>query len=379
MNIGIFCDSFYPESKAVAVRLYHMATGLSRQQHHVTVHTCTRGEQVPGIRIVRNWLRAPSNESSNLVRLFSEFLLGFENFIRILFSRYDLVIISSPPFIASVMGVWAARLRKLPYVIDVRDEYPKVFFIAGLLREHSIPGRVLSYLERSSYAHARMIVSVTERICNRIQTEHPNKHVYLLRNGFDEALFKPSDGQYEVFTTVFHGNIGKFQRPDLIIDLARHCKENQIAIRFLVIGWGQNDRELQGSLPDNMEFLGQQAYTVIPSIISKAHVGLSFRTDDEISLNSFPVKVYEYIGVGIPVLVTPISEAGSFIENQQLGFQFTGHRVSELADILRKLAFEKTYYQSLRSNVVQTRARFSRTTLSDEFAKVVGALLNNKV
>src|SRR5690606_39852460 len=66
--------------------------------------------------------RSPSNESSNLVRLIAELMLGMEMFIRILFCRYDAIVITSPPFFAALFGTLASRLGGIPYVFDVRDE-----------------------------------------------------------------------------------------------------------------------------------------------------------------------------------------------------------------------------------------------------------------
>ncbi len=370
MRIGIFCDTFYPENKAIAIRLFHFAEELAKVSG-VTVHTSTRATAHKSLpyRVVQNVLPAPSNESSNLVRLIAELLLGMEMFFRILFCRYDAIVITSPPFFAAVMGTLASRMGGIPYVFDVRDEYPEVFFTAGVVKEKSFFGKLLLRAERMVYRHALLVLTVTEGICQRIDVKSGKQgRATLVRNGFDRDLFVPGSQKGNQFTVVFHGNLGKFQDPELIIKVARCVHERDQNIRFKVIGFGNNDESIRVSNQPNVEFIGQVPYHEIPKIIASAHLGISFRSDDIISYNSFPVKLYEYIGIGIPVIVTPVSEAGHFFETFGIGFQYGNTQVEEIASRIVELAQDNVKYEGISKRIADIRERFSRQGISREFA-----------
>lgn len=370
MKIGIFCDSFYPENKAIAIRLYHFAEELAKVSD-VTVHTSTRATVHKSLpyRVKYNVLPAPSNESSNLVRLIAELMLGMEMFTRILFCRYDAIVITSPPFFAALFGTLAARMGGVPYVFDVRDEYPEVFFTAGVVKEKSLFGKILLRAERMVYQHALMVLTVTEGICQRIDAKSGRQgRATLVRNGFDRELFVPAAQKESQFTVVFHGNLGKFQDPELIIHVARRVYERDQNICFKVIGFGNNDEAIRANQQPNVEFVGQVPYHDIPKVIASAHLGISFRSDDIISYNSFPVKLYEYIGIGIPVIVTPVSEAGHFFETFGIGFQFGNAQVEEISSQIVELAQDNVKYEGISNRIADIRERFSRQGISREFA-----------
>ena len=95
-------------------------------------------------------------------------------------------------------------------------------------------------------------------------------------------------------------------------------EEQHPDMEFKVIGYGSGEKFLKNP-PGNLEYLGAMKYEDIAKYIAKCHMGISLRTDDEISREAFPVKVFEYMGVGIPMVVTPQGEASSLIENEGIG------------------------------------------------------------
>ncbi|MEO8348785.1 MAG: glycosyltransferase, partial [Acidobacteriota bacterium] len=79
---------------------------------------------------------------------------------------------------------------------------------------------------------------------------------------------------------------------------------------FFVVGEaldGSFDR-FEAAHPSNLHLLGQRPYGTIPSILSAFDVGLiPFRLDPA-GANASPIKLYEYLAAGLPVLATPIPE-----------------------------------------------------------------------
>ena len=377
-RIGIFCDSYRPENKAVAVRIYHFAQAFASAGYDVTVTTTTKEKASSPfpVRIQTNWTTAPSNLQSNVVRLLSELVMGVELFLRILFKRYDVVLLSSPPFLASSLGALASKIKGIPFIFDVRDEYPEVYFAANVLLPSSLAGKILLNIESRIYRSSLLVISVTEGICRRITEKCPEATVRLVRNGYDDTKFFPAQKHYETFTVVFHGNMGKFQDPDLILRLAAKAQEERRNIEFLIIGWGNNDRSLSEQQLTNVRYLGMVHYEAICETISRAHLGISFRTNDLISKNAFPVKLYEYIGVVIPAIITPRSEAGEFFEMNDIGYQFNPDEWRDIYNKIVHLTEHPDEISRLRKNILEKREAFSRSTISDNLVRTVTALLN---
>src|SRR5690606_3584242 len=109
---------------AMAIRMRHLAEALVAQGFETTVYTSTklRSDDI-NIKRVVNRISPPSNMDNLIIRLFKEILYGIETFLRLLFSNKDVYIVTSPPFIASIISCIALMLRGKPFVFDVRDEY----------------------------------------------------------------------------------------------------------------------------------------------------------------------------------------------------------------------------------------------------------------
>ena len=309
-NIFYFTPSLINESNAAAVRNYWL--------HKVLNDHCQK------IKLISNKdfiFKLPNNNQSTFTRLLKETFSGINLFFKVLFNKSDIYFFSSPPYITIMIGIIACWLKNKKYILDIRDVYPEVLFDLGVVQPNSIIGKILSSLTSKAYNKAYKIITVTEGFKLVIEKYTDNK-VELIYNGYDPELFKPSHEKFEKFTVVFHGNLGKFQRIDLLVEVAKVMEQTHPEIQFKIIGSGPGEKYLHNP-PGNLEYLGKMPYQDIGKFIAKCHLGISLRTDDEISKEAFPVKVFEFIGVGIPVIVSPPGEASKFVEKNNLGFTTT--------------------------------------------------------
>ncbi|MCX7978771.1 MAG: glycosyltransferase [Bdellovibrionaceae bacterium] len=292
-----------------------------------------QGDMVDVLEVQDLWVPAPHNQQPPIVRLIFEFLGGVELFLRVFFApRGRRFIFSLPPFFTVLLGATAAVLSLRKFSLDIRDLYPQVLSALGLLKEN---GRVFGFLQswiNWLYRRASTVVAATEGLRKEILASEPNVCVQLIMNGFDAGLFYPVPlGEKNLrFTAVFHGNLGRFQRVDLVVELARLCPE----IDFLVIGDGPAAKYLRDA-PTNLRYLGPMSIEELAPHVRRCHVGLSFRTEDRISTDAFPVKVFEYLGAGLPIIVTPPSEAGEFVEREKVGVALRND-VAAIAEVLRR-------------------------------------------
>ena len=56
----------------------------------------------------------------------------------------------------------------------------------------------------------------------------------------------------------------------------------------------------------NIHLLGRRAYTQLPDVLRGADAGLIPYARNELTASIFPMKVYEYLAAGLPVLATPL-------------------------------------------------------------------------
>jgi colanic acid biosynthesis glycosyl transferase WcaI len=335
VSILYYTPFYLPQSNAAAVRAYWNVQALKSAGHEVQIISSVDSQE-----IFKLSFNPADNKQSFLKRLVFEFLAGAELFFRIIFSKCDLYVLSSPPFITVSMAHLACRIKNRPYVLDIRDIYPDVYFAQKLIRENSVIGSLVKNFTRSMYEHSAGVLSVTPGLIQKIQNLAPKTaEVLLLINGYDEELFKISDQKYEKFTVMFHGNMGKVQNLETILKVAENLK-NHTDIEFVFIGDGPQAELIKNSSLDNLKFLGSQNYELIPDLISKAHVGFSARRDDDIGSDALPVKAFEYLGVGIPVILTPSSGILSKLVSEGV-YEFSNTQIEAISQKILEIKVKK--------------------------------------
>jgi glycosyltransferase involved in cell wall biosynthesis len=367
MKITFVSSEFYPISKAAAIRIKPIVDEFINQSHDVTIITSNHSKEVLNYKIKSSFFSGPSNKSKVFKRLIEELLFSIDVSFRLLFTESDLIFITTPPFFLSILCSLIARIKKTKYIIDVRDDYPRAYKDAGILKSTSFLYKILLRAEKSIYNHSVLITCATSNLKPLIESKKDSDiEVYVLKNGFLKETFKPNQTKYEQFTLVFHGNISTQQNPLLLIDIAKELDKH--GIQVIIIGQGSNDRLFkEKNLTGNINYMGQVDYNKIPGIISRCHMGISVRKDGELSKDSFPVKIYEYIGVEIPCIITPLSEAGDFAVKKNIGFQFRNDEKEKIIEYILMLKNNEAKYKQFVKNISFIRDDFSREKIVQKF------------
>lgn len=366
-SIGYISANFFPEDKAASVRAGFFVDKLIEEKHNVVIFTSVKNDDYD---IIKNRSSLPTNKDRNIVRLVRELLYGVELFFRIIsYKRMDIYIISSPPFFITFFAFLAVKIKNSKNIIlDVRDIYPEVFFENKLIKRESFLASILIKIEYYLYNNSKSIISVTEGIKSLIVSEnHIYDKVVVVKNGFDKNIFKVRSEKFENFTMVFHGTLGRFQNIEILMDVIKYFNKFDSKVKFLVLGEGNKDFMLKSNNLSNLEYIENMPYKEISKIIAKCHLGLSFRTDDNISKISLPVKIFEYIGVGIPMVVTPVSEAGEMVQKSNIGLQCDNH----VEDIINNIKSIRTNYTTYLKALKANRNQFSRQYEVEKFYGVV--------
>lgn len=304
-------------------------------------------------------------------RLVGEVFMGLRACWQLLRLRpkSDLLVISIPSYFMGLMIATYARLRRIKYVVDLRDIYPEIYADAGLLSRDSIAYRAALRLSKRMYSSAELIVTATIGLKNCVEALVEEKEVEVCYNGFPDFMRSIRIEKVERFTVCFHGVLGFFQDVEGLVDIARKLEGRDVDM--LVIGYGRKEHLVRDGVPANLRFLGKLPLEETLNAVASAHVGICMRTDDRISKDAFPVKIFECLGAGIPVLVSPFCEGGDFVEERKCGKQFAvADRDGIVAEILR-LSSDATYYASRVHSARHTAANLSRGTLGNQYADLV--------
>jgi glycosyltransferase involved in cell wall biosynthesis len=385
MKIGFISSEIFPKINAGSVRMNSFIDSWSKKDEiklyvftEKKPKTSNYNDYGNNINIIRSFCKRASNKNNIVVRLLSEILLAFCIFINLLTRKMDIYFVSSPSFLLLISTLIASKVKKTSYIVDIRDIYPQVIFDNNIFNEDSFIGKLLVNIESIIYNNASKIVTVTKGLKNHIENKTTTP-VYLIRNGLDRNMFYPKTikSKTDNFIILFHGTLGRSQNLDLIINYAKYLNENNIDdIKIWVIGDGPKKDKIirvinKFQLEDILIYYGFQDLKKIPNFINSADIGFSPRKNGLINKTAFPVKVYEYMGCGKPTIVTPISEVGNYLENNNIGFQFSNSELIKMHETILKLKNDKILYKKYCQNAINVSRKFERGKLANELYEIL--------
>jgi len=334
---------FPPEVNAPANRTHEHCRRWIQDGHEVTVITGVpnhpRGvifdgyhnrwlqeEQLDGIRVIRTWMYLTPN--SGFLRRVINYLFFALTATLASFraERPDVVVATSPQFFVGVAGSIIAKLKRRPFVLEIRDLWPKSIVELGQLGEGWILN-ALEGLERWLYRSAAGVVVNTRTFLDHITARGVDPtDIELIYNGIDPDLFKPRppnrpllakhglDGHFNV---AYVGTLGLAHGLGLLVDVAERMRDRP-DLRFVLIGDGADREKLEADIArrglENMKLLGLQPRASMPEWIASIDLLLVTLRDLPVFETVIPSKIFEFLAEERPVILAARGEIRRMME-----------------------------------------------------------------
>lgn len=350
-----------PESNAGTERARALVKELA-VHCEVKVISTKRARATNGELITNLPIENFQNTKGLIKRTCSELIFSFLVLLKLIFApQNSILIITSPPFFLLLIYILLPLKRGQLRVLDVRDIYPDVFVEAKLVRRGSLLFKVLAAIEVKAYKKSDLIFTVCYSLAEKITQRAQCTNVHLVLNGYGKSFDLNSMRKEEVtvdrpFTVTCHGNFGRFQDVEFLNRLVKETAH--LPLRYLFVGFGARfDQVQQGP---NVEIRSAVPNQNVPAILAETDLGLSVRTSDPVGRNAIPVKVLEYLGMGIPSLVFPVMPDLDVLAQTGAIKQFESHQLEEVIEFLTKLSRKGQGFKSMKHAVQQVRYGYSR-------------------
>ena len=368
MKILFFADNFPPEKNAQASRVYERARYWIRWGHSVTVITCApnfpEGKLYPGYRNV--WYRTEITDGIRVIRVKTYIaanrgtvrrMADYLSFLPAAFlagikEKTDIVAATIPQMFAGLAGCMTAWFLRRPFLLEVSDLWPESILAVGAMRRPNIITRSLERMARFLYQRADRIVVLTESFQKKITASGvPRRNIDVVLNGVDLDLYSPRArdedlaGEYGIsedhFVVGYIGTLGMAHGLEKLLEAA--AKLSGTRVQFLLVGPGA-DRERLVQLAaaqglQNVLFVPPQPKERMPRYWSLCDVALVHLKDTELFETVIPSKIFEAMGMGLPiVLAAPRGEASRIVLGEKVGWHVPAGDANALAALLTLLA-----------------------------------------
>lgn len=359
LHILLIHQAFVALDEAGGTRHYEFARYLANKGHRVTVITSPvsyltgkvdkeKRKQVDKLTILR------AATFSGLHRSFFQRLLNFFSFtissffVGLNVKYVDMVWGTSPPLFQAFTAWALARVKRVPFVFEVRDLWPIYAVEAGVLRNRALIA-ASEWLERFLYKHADRLVLNSPGFEEHVR-ERNGREIRIVPNGADATMFDPDAdgaafrkqfGLQDKYIVLYAGAHGLSNDLGIVLNAAGELRSEEM-IAIVLIGDGKDRPMLQEQAAkmklSNVHFLPPMPKAEMVDALAAADACLAILRPLEGFKQVYPNKVFDYMAASKPVILAIDGVIRKVIEDAGGGVFVQPGDAIALAKTIRKMA-----------------------------------------
>ena len=401
LRILFLSHYFPPEVNVPASRTFEHCREWARAGAEVTVVTCAPNHPsgkiypghdnrlwqeatIEGIRVIRLWTYLAPNERvvRRTLNYVSYLLAGC--IAAPFLPATDVVVSTSPQLFCGLAGYVVSRVKRVPWVLEIRDLWPEAIRAVGAIRNRLVL-RALETIEAWAYRKADRLITVTDAFRRHLETRSARPgRVAIITNGVNLDLFSGPrrDPKLERelglrgrFVVGYFGTLGMAHRLETALEAARLLRAEP-GIAFLIVGDGaerarlERLREAYGLA--NVVMIGQQPQERMPEFLGLCDVALAHARKGSLFTRTIPAKMFEAMAMERPLILGFEGESRKIAEAAGCGLAIEPENPAALADAVRRLATDPALAREMgrrgRQLVVE---RYDRSRLASEFLTIL--------
>jgi glycosyltransferase involved in cell wall biosynthesis len=404
MRILLITQYFYPEPGAATNRLLSFARGLAKNGHDVTVlcefpsypsgilprqyrFKLFKTEKFENFQIVRSFV-LPTTRFGIISRLLNYASYLISSFLVGLFlKRPHVMIASSPPPTVGLSAAALSFLKMVPLIGDIRDLWPEYAIAIGELKSKIgiISGRLT---EKAFYWRCFAFITISEGLKEYLEKKTRGKKIFIVMNG-SSIPDMPSHAEKRAdcfsrnrINVCYAGVVGLLQPIQDIVDAAQMTMKDP-SIVYTIIGDGVKRESLENQVLSrnlsNITFTGALPLNETLDILLRSDVAVVPLLNIEHFKSALPSKFFDYMALGLPIILGVDGEARSILEKYSTGTYYKPGCPQDLIARIRWLQAHPDQARAMGQAGKELVSRsYSRSDLAEKMEKIVSDLMRSE-
>ena len=340
MKILYISTEDVPGTVGGSIRTLEITRALKKRGHDVTIFTNRtrnqkRSETIDGIKVIRSKIRFGKTLPLFGIKRLDIFRKDFD----VVIERYS---------IFGGIGTIYSKFHGKPLVLEVNAPH-----LEEAIATDAIKGRILVLAARKwkdiQFRTAAKIITTSMALARGYE----QKAVEMLLGGVNAEVFnaglrktkkvrmiKKMYGLENNFTIAFHGAFTKWHGVIDFIKAVKIVERKDKNIKFLLIGSGELEKAAKSIAGSNCIFVGKKDYNEMPYYLAACNAGAAPygplpRHLKAIGFYWNPMKIFEYVALGLPVVTADYKELRAIVGKNGLYYSPGDH--SALARALIKI------------------------------------------
>jgi glycosyltransferase involved in cell wall biosynthesis len=372
----------------------HRVTVLAGMSHYNTGKKAGRykGRYVfdekdfePGIRVIRSHVSESYNVNF-LGRLWGYVSFVFSSLFTGLFyarDKYDVIIVTSPPLFVGITAYILSKVKRRPFVFEVRDLWPESAIDTGVLTNRTIIKLAYAF-EFFIYKRAKLINVLTPAFRQSLVEKKkvdPAKIIFIpnaadfslsenLLADFDPFEFRRMHQMSDKLVLTYVGAHGVANHLIQVLEAAERLLNKPVL--FLFIGEGMQKQMLKEEAEkrglENVRFINAVPKAEVFKYILASDVGMSVLKKVDTFKTVYSNKTFDYMSCKKPILMLIDGVSRELVEEAKAGFYVEPENADALCTTIDQYLADPLLRQVQGdAGYLFAKEKFDRTVLANQY------------
>lgn len=331
----------------VLAGMVHYTTGVKSERYqgkYVFVDRYPEGN----IRVIRSHV-SESYNTSFIGRLWGYFSFVFSSLYAGIFyarEKYDVIIVTSPPLFVGITAYILSKLKRVPFVFEVRDLWPESAIDTGVVKSNLII-KMAYWFESFIYKKAHLINVLTPAFRDAlIKKGVPEKKVIQIPNAGDFELVRKVNNEFDAiafrnkhnvskdsFVVTYVGAHGVANHLDQILETANILRDKNIVFWLIGDGMEKNRLKLKANQMglENVIFFDPVPKAEVFKYIIASDMGASVLKKADAFKTVYSNKTFDYMSCKKPIFMAIDGVSRALVEEADAGVYVEPENANDFA------------------------------------------------
>lgn len=370
-------------SVTVVCGMLNYVTGKSPQKYSGLKYHYS--QYAPGLEVLRCFV-SPDYNRNFLGRLWAYFsFVWFGTWgavIKLRKEKFDVIMCTSPPLFVGIIAWVTSKLRRVPYVFEVRDLWPESAIDTGVIANPMII-KFAFWFEKFAYRGATFINVLTPAFRTRLISEKnvPPEKIILIPNACDFSLSDYLINEFDVqsermklgwqdkFVVTYVGAHGVANHLVQLLDVAEQLKTSRVHI--VLIGDGMQKEMLKKEAKKrnltNVEFIDSMPKSEVIKYILTSDVGVSVLKKNDTFKTVYSNKTFDYMACQKPILMLIDGVSRELVEEAGCGVYAEPENVQAICQAILSLSKSDQLSAMGKKGYAYAKRNFDREVLAKKY------------
>lgn len=248
--------------------------------------------------------------------------------------KYDIILVTSPPLFIGITGYILSRMKRVPFVFEIRDLWPESAIDTGVVTNKWII-KMAYFLESFIYKRAKKINVLTPAFRKTLieQKNVPDEKIIFIPNAadfslsdhllneFDVNTFRKERGWQNKFVVTYVGAHGVANHLDQVLETAALLRDTNVL--FVLIGQGMQKKHLVALANEmkltNVLFLDPVPKAEVFMYIFASDMGASVLKNVDTFKTVYSNKTFDYMACKKPIFMAIDGVSRTLVEDADAG------------------------------------------------------------